>query len=111
MSAIVRHLHAAAREVNLTPDEWIAGIGFLTATGHACNEYRQPDDEGFYDLQKQDPSQMELRGRFLTDEEGRYRAIRPVGYKIPMDGPVGDMVRAQGRHGWRPPHNHRKTEA
>ena len=190
MDAVVRHLHALAREVNLTPDEWIEGIRFLTATGHACTEYRQefillsdtlglsslvnslhdkrsiqestkssllgpfyrkdspvmqlgqsiaegcpgekigvygrvldregrgianasievwqPDDEGFYDLQKQDPSQMELRGRFLTDGDGRYHfgTIKPIGYKIPMDGPVGDMVRAQGRHGWRPAHIH-----
>src|SRR5437868_2887857 len=144
MDAAVRHLHAFAREVNLTPDEWIQGVRFLTATGHACTEYRQefillsdtlglsslvnslndrrsiqestkssllgpfyrqdsptfelgqtiadncsgeeigvygrvtdangrplahasievwqPDENGFYDLQKQDPSEMELRG-------------------------------------------------
>lgn len=51
---------------------------------------------------------MELRGRFFSDDEGRYffRTIKPRGYKIPMDGPVGDMVRAQGRHGWRPAHIH-----
>jgi protocatechuate 3,4-dioxygenase beta subunit len=74
----------------------------------ASIEVWQPDDEGYYDLQKQDPSQMELRGRFYTDEDGRYhfRTIKPVGYKIPMDGPVGEMVRAQGRHGWRPAHIH-----
>jgi hydroxyquinol 1,2-dioxygenase len=41
MNAAVRHLHAFAREVNLTPDEWIEGVPFLTATGHACTEYRQ----------------------------------------------------------------------
>ena len=41
MNAAVRHLHAFAREVNLTPDEWIAGIKFLTATGQTCTEYRQ----------------------------------------------------------------------
>jgi hydroxyquinol 1,2-dioxygenase len=41
MNAAVRHLHAFAREVNLTPDEWIEGLKFLTATGHACTEYRQ----------------------------------------------------------------------
>ena len=51
---------------------------------------------------------MELRGRFYSDQTGRYRfrTIKPRGYKIPMDGPVGDMVRAQGRHGWRPAHIH-----
>jgi hydroxyquinol 1,2-dioxygenase len=190
MNAAVRHLHAFAREVNLTPDEWIEGLKFLTATGHACTEYRQefillsdtlglsslvnslhdrraieestkssllgpfyrqdsptfelgrsiagnclgeeigvygrvmdsngcpiahasievwqPDENGFYDLQKQDPNKMELRGRFFSDEAGCYhfRTIKPCGYKIPMDGPVGDLVRAQGRHGWRPAHIH-----
>jgi len=35
MEAAVQHLHDFARQVNLTPDEWIEGIRFLTATGHA----------------------------------------------------------------------------
>jgi hydroxyquinol 1,2-dioxygenase len=75
---------------------------------HASIEVWQPDENGFYDLQKQDPNEMELRGRFFSDEAGRYhfRTIKPCGYKIPMDGPVGDLVRAQGRHGWRPAHIH-----
>ena len=34
MSALVRHLHAFAKEVRLTDEEWLAGIRFLTATGH-----------------------------------------------------------------------------
>ncbi|MBA0085441.1 MAG: hydroxyquinol 1,2-dioxygenase, partial [Acidobacteria bacterium Pan2503] len=40
--------------------------------------------------------------------EGKYylRTVRPLGYLIPMDGPVGDMIRAQGRHGFRPAHIH-----
>jgi protocatechuate 3,4-dioxygenase beta subunit len=84
----------------------LSGSGYPIA--HASIEVWQPDENGFYDLQKQDPSQMELRGRFFSDKEGRYRfrTIKPTGYKIPMDGPVGDMVRAQGRHGWRPAHIH-----
>lgn len=41
MSALVRHLHAFAREVDLTPDEWMTGIQFLTATGKMCDEKRQ----------------------------------------------------------------------
>jgi hydroxyquinol 1,2-dioxygenase len=193
MEILVKHLHAFAREADLTPDEWIQGIGFLTSVGHKCTEFRQefillsdtlglsalvnslhdnrgtdmdaatkssllgpfyrkdspvleagativtkptngmetclygkvtdtkgrpiahasievwqPDEHGDYDLQKMDPSEMDLRGRFYTDEQGRYqlRTICPVGYKIPMDGPVGDMIRAQGRHGWRPSHIH-----
>src|SRR5579884_3559500 len=41
MSALVRHLHAFAREVDLTPEEWLEGIKFLTAVGQACTAYRQ----------------------------------------------------------------------
>ena len=37
MEAAVRHLHAFAREVRLTPDEWLQGIAFLTAVGQACS--------------------------------------------------------------------------
>src|SRR5579871_1319629 len=41
MSSLVRHLHAFAREVDLTPEEWLAGIGFLTAVGQKCSPIRQ----------------------------------------------------------------------
>ncbi|RZI67517.1 MAG: hydroxyquinol 1,2-dioxygenase [Variovorax sp.] len=41
MSALVRHAHAFAREVDLTPDEWMAGIQFLTAVGQKCDAKRQ----------------------------------------------------------------------
>ena len=190
MAALVRHLHTFAREVDLTPEEWLDGIKFLTAVGQKCTEFRQefillsdtlglsalvntmhdrraledatkssllgpfyrndsptlplgasivgkgkvpdtviygrvensagegipnasveiwqPDEEGWYDLQKLDPSEMDLRGRFYTDADGRFhlRTIAPTGYMIPMDGPVGDMIRAQRRHGYRPAHIH-----
>ena len=36
----------------------------------------------------------------------RIRTVRPIGYSIPMDGPVGTLVQAQGRHGMRPAHIH-----
>jgi len=39
--AAVRHLHAFAREVNLTPAEWLTGIAFLTQVGKACTSVRQ----------------------------------------------------------------------
>jgi hydroxyquinol 1,2-dioxygenase len=190
MAAVVRHLHGFTREVDLTPDEWLEGIKFLTAVGQKCTQFRQefillsdtlglsslvnslhdkrateagtkssllgpfyrqdspsrklgdsvvskskapeiciygrvlnskgqgvpnasveiwqPDEEGWYDLQKQDPDTMDLRGHFHADSEGRYylRTIQPCGYMIPMDGPVGDMIRAQKRHGYRPAHIH-----
>src|SRR5580700_3263567 len=190
MAALTRHVHEFAREVDLTPEEWLDAIKFLTAVGQKCTAYRQEfillsdtlglsslvnalhdrratengtktslvgpfyrrdsphrklgdliagktegpqiclygrvlnnagqgipggtvqiwqtDDNGVYDLQKQDPSLMDLRAIFHTDSEGRYylRTLRPLGYMIPMDGPVGDMIRAQRRHGYRPAHIH-----
>jgi catechol 1,2-dioxygenase len=41
LRAAVRHLHAFAREVRLTPDEWTAGIAFLTVVGHLTTDERQ----------------------------------------------------------------------
>jgi protocatechuate 3,4-dioxygenase beta subunit len=191
MDAAVRHAHAFAREVDLTPEEWLEGIRFLTAVGHACTNFRQEfillsdtlgfsalvnamhdrratetgtkssllgpfyrqnapqlqlgesmaseehkgteiaiygmvadsaghgipnasiqvwqtDEDGDYDLQKHDPSVMDMRAIYQADAEGRYslRTLQPCGYSIPMDGPVGQMIRAQGRHGCRPAHIH-----
>ena len=189
MASLVTHLHDFARDVDLTPEEWIRGIEFLTAVGKKCTPARQefillsdtlglsslinalhdrralesgtrtsllgpfyrndsphrelgdcitehakgkevvlfgtvaniagepianasveiwqPDDEGVYDMQR-DEDAMDLRGHFYTDANGMYycRAVTPLGYMIPMDGPVGDMIRAQHRHGYRPAHIH-----
>ena len=41
MSAAVKHLHAFAREVELTEEEWFEGIKFLTAVGQKCDDKRQ----------------------------------------------------------------------
>ena len=41
MTSMVAHAHAFAREVELTPDEWMAGIQFLTAIGQKCDDKRQ----------------------------------------------------------------------
>lgn len=63
---------------------------------------------GFYE--NQDPSQapMNLRGVFRTDADGRFwfRSTKPAGYPVPTDGPVGDLLRAQNRHPYRPAHLH-----
>ncbi len=68
------------------------------------------DAEGFYDVQDStwDAEAAELRAVFTTDENGRFsfRSIMPVSYPIPMDGPVGDLMRATGRHPMRPAHIH-----
>ena len=194
MASLVKHLHAFIRDVNLTEEEWLAGIDFLTATGQMCDARRQEfillsdtlgastlkdlinnrkpagmtewsilgpfyrggaeelplganiandtpgepvvvsglvsaldgaplanalldvwqsDSEGHYDLQLMDASRMNLRGRFHTDADGRYffRTIKPSFYPIPDDGPVGKMLRAAGRHPYRPAHIHFKVSA
>jgi protocatechuate 3,4-dioxygenase beta subunit len=51
---------------------------------------------------------MDMRGDFRTDANGNYhfRTVRPLGYSIPMDGPVGRLVHSQHRHGFRPSHIH-----
>lgn len=68
----------------------------------------ETNEHGLYE--QQDPGQpdMNLRGRFRADAEGRYKivAIKPVSYPIPDDGPVGRMLRALGRHPYRPAHVH-----
>ena len=71
----------------------------------------QTDQDGLYDLQRH--HELDTRGRFLTDADGRYylRTTRPVGYSIPMDGPVGALVQAQRRHGMRPAHIHFRVRA
>ena len=41
MTSAIRHLHAFAREVELTEEEWFEGIKFLTACGQKCDDKRQ----------------------------------------------------------------------
>ena len=190
VAGAIRHLHAFAREVNLTPAEWLKAIEFFTRVGKTCTTTRQEfillsdvvglstlvntlhdatamekatstsllgpffredapplalgsqisnadkseeillwgtvrsaageavanarlvvwqtSSAGVYDLQEGDGSAIDYRGTFHTDTEGKYhlRTVRPLGYFIPMDGPVGDLVRAQRREGCRPAHIH-----
>jgi hydroxyquinol 1,2-dioxygenase len=64
--------------------------------------------EGFYENQDPEQADMNLRGTFTTDADGiiRFRSIKPAGYPIPIDGVVGELLRAQGRHNMRPSHLH-----
>ena len=41
ISSLIKHLHAFARDVKLTEEEWFKGIQYLTATGHKCTGTRQ----------------------------------------------------------------------
>jgi protocatechuate 3,4-dioxygenase beta subunit len=64
--------------------------------------------EGLYENQDPDQAEMNLRGRFISDQAGRFhfRSVKPAGYPIPIDGPVGELVRATRRHHYRPAHLH-----
>ncbi|MFC9126209.1 intradiol ring-cleavage dioxygenase [Streptomyces sp. NPDC057099] len=69
----------------------------------------QADDKGYYDVQQ--PGVQPAgngRGLFTADAEGRFwfRTCVPAAYPIPTDGPVGGLLRATGRHPYRPAHIH-----
>jgi len=69
----------------------------------------QANADGFYDVQQPDVQpELNLRGLFTADDEGRYwfRSIVPRYYPIPDDGPVGELLAATGRHPYRPAHLH-----
>jgi hydroxyquinol 1,2-dioxygenase len=68
----------------------------------------QSDAEGLYDVQHTGIDHAQARGILNADSEGRYhfRSILAVPYSIPHDGPVGDLLKATGRHPWRPAHLH-----
>ncbi|HZM34893.1 MAG TPA: dioxygenase [Burkholderiales bacterium] len=189
MTSLVKHLHAFAREVNLSEEEWFEGIKFLTAVGQKCDGKRQEfillsdvlglsmmvvalnhkmppgateatvlgpffahgakeygygadlregatqkgEDvwvsgrvlstdgkpipnatldiwqakaDGIYDLQT--GGDFELRGRVRANDKGEYAfaSYKPSFYSIPMDGPVGDMIRATTGNHMRPAHMH-----
>ena len=189
MISLVKHLHGFVRDVQLTFDEWQAGVQFLTEVGQKCDDKRQEfvllsdslgvsmlvdlisngkvgdvtesdllgpawieaapelplgsnlakhssdgepcvitgsvasldgaplagavvdfweaSGDGLYDLQKPDGG-LNLRARLRTDDSGQFwfRAVRPVSYGIPTDGPVGAMLRATNRHNMRAAHLH-----
>ena len=189
MASAVKHLHAFAREVQLTEEEWFEGIKFLTAVGQKCDDKRQEfillsdvlglsmmtvainhktdpgateatvlgpffahgakeyeygadlregasmkgEDvyvcgrvlsldgkpvpnalldiwqakaDGIYDVQTE--GEFELRGRVKANAKGDYafKSYKPKFYSVPIDGPVGDLIRATGNHHMRPAHMH-----
>jgi catechol 1,2-dioxygenase len=75
---------------------------------HAEVDVWHSSPEGYYEQQDPKQAPMNLRGKFVTDAQGHFgfRSVKPAGYPIPIDGPVGDLVRATGRHNYRPAHLH-----
>jgi alcohol dehydrogenase class IV/protocatechuate 3,4-dioxygenase beta subunit len=68
----------------------------------------QSNKDGFYDVQLPDLEGPVLRARLRTGDDGRvtFWSILPSAYPIPDDGPVGELLRAAGRHPFRAPHLH-----
>lgn len=69
----------------------------------------QTNGEGFYDVQQPtEQPQMNLRGKFRTGPDGAFwfKTVKPVPYPVPTDGPVGQLLKAMGRHPYRPAHIH-----
>jgi len=75
-------------------------------------EVWQSDADGYYDVQRADFDEAALRATFTTAADGCFNfwSIMPRYYPIPDDGPVGDMLKATGRHPNRPAHIHFKID-
>ena len=69
--------------------------------------------DGLYEQQDAAQPDMNLRGVFSTAADGTYvfRAVKPVSYPIPYDGPAGDLLKVMGRHPFRPAHIHMLVRA
>jgi hydroxyquinol 1,2-dioxygenase len=79
-----------------------------TPIPHALLDVWETNENGLYEQQDPEQPEMNLRGKFRADNEGRYYfvGIKPVSYSIPDEGPVGQMLHALSRHPFRPAHIH-----
>ena len=68
----------------------------------------QADNEGLYESQHADVDEARLRGKYTTRDDGSYcvRTVAPLGYTIPMDGPVGALISQTEISHFRPAHVH-----
>lgn len=68
------------------------------------------DAAGMYSQIHPGLPEWNLRGRFKTDDSGGFevRTILPPPYEIPKNGPTGNVLKALGRHFFRPAHLHLK---
>ena len=68
----------------------------------------ETDSEGFYDVQHEDRDGPDGRCVMQSDDDGNFwfKAILPVEYPIPHDGPVGQLLKKLHRHPYRPAHMH-----
>jgi protocatechuate 3,4-dioxygenase beta subunit len=68
----------------------------------------ETDSKGFYDVQHAERSGPDGRAVLTSDDTGNFwfKAIVPVPYPIPHDGPVGQLLKLLNRHQYRPGHLH-----
>ncbi|RAL15717.1 intradiol ring-cleavage dioxygenase [Aspergillus homomorphus CBS 101889] len=68
----------------------------------------ETDSTGHYDVQYPNHEGPDGRCIMRSDADGVFwfRAITPVPYPIPHDGPVGRLLKKLGRHPFRPSHMH-----
>jgi hydroxyquinol 1,2-dioxygenase len=90
------YIHGTVRDLDGKP---VAG---------AVLDVWQADTEGLYEVQVADVDEARLRAKYTTREDGSYcvRTIAPLGYTIPMDGPVGDLIAQTEISHFRPAHIH-----
>lgn len=68
----------------------------------------QTAPNGLYASQDEEQDIYSFHGLMTVGDDGRYAftTVKPVEYTVPTDGPIGDFLRACGRHPWRPSHLH-----
>lgn len=68
----------------------------------------QTAPNGLYSSQDPEQDTYSFHGIQTTGPDGRYgfTTVKPVSYEVPTDGPGGVLLRATGRHAWRPSHLH-----
>ncbi|WP_193142409.1 dioxygenase [Meridianimarinicoccus sp. MJW13] len=68
----------------------------------------QTAPNGLYASQDENQDTYSFHGLMTVGADGRYAftTVKPVEYTVPSDGPVGEILRACGRHPWRPSHLH-----
>ncbi|HEY2207606.1 MAG TPA: dioxygenase [Pseudonocardia sp.] len=75
-------------------------------------EVWEADEGGFYDVQYEG-ERTQARGWLTAAGDGGYRfwSVLPTAYRIPDDGPAGELLAAAGRRAMRPAHLHFKVDA
>jgi hydroxyquinol 1,2-dioxygenase len=96
LSGTPLYLHGTVRDVDGNP---VPG---------AVLDVWQADAEGVYEAQLPDVDEARLRAKYTAREDGSYcvRTIAPLGYTIPMDGPVGELIAQTEISRFRPAHVH-----